>query len=89
MQLQVSTGSNNLTADNNLNEGKKAVGGWGMREADSIFFSLLVLPSRLFPEFNPETCRAPRRAGVNGATPGARGALKVYLQKNGNTLCVW
>lgn len=39
MQLQVSTGSNNLTADNNLNEGKKAVGGWGMREADSIFFS--------------------------------------------------
>ena len=35
-QLQVSTGSNNLTGDNNLNEGKRVVvGGWGMREADS------------------------------------------------------
>lgn len=61
--LQVFTGSNNLTADNDLNEGKKAAGGWGMREADRVcfgfflgFFSfLLVLPSRLFPKFNPET----------------------------------
>lgn len=88
MQLQVSTGSNNLTADNDLNEGKKAVGGWGMREADSIF-SPLVLPSRLFPKFNPETCQVPRRAGVNEPTLGARGALTDYLQNNGNAPCVW
>lgn len=48
MPLQVSTGSNNLTADNNLNEGKKAVGGWGMREADSIFFSSWFYPAGYF-----------------------------------------
>lgn len=39
MQLQVFTGSNNLTADKDLNEGKQTVGGWGMRVADSIFLS--------------------------------------------------